>query len=101
MSQIKDLVEMLDKRVELLEAKSRGFRQTEDGVPIKKRKQATVEDSEEVDEGGQEMGQENGEPPIDVASPLLKVEDNFDDPDPLIFEDMIVKEEYDEIESDG
>ncbi|EAT33801.1 AAEL013921-PA [Aedes aegypti] len=100
-SQIKDLVEMLDKRVELLEAKSRGFRQTEDGVPIKKRKQATVEDSEEVDEGGQEMGQENGEPPIDVASPLLKVEDNFDDPDPLIFEDMIVKEEYDEIESDG
>nr|XP_029721972.1 uncharacterized protein LOC115263172 isoform X2 [Aedes albopictus] len=99
-TQIKDLVEMLDKRVELLEEKSRGYNQTLEGIPLKKRKYDSDGDSDgEDDQKG--MGAGNDERPIDVRLPLVRVEGNHGNPDPLVFEDIVVKEEYDEIESDG
>ncbi|XP_062564693.1 uncharacterized protein LOC134227321 [Armigeres subalbatus] len=102
-TQIRDLVEMLDKRVALLEEKCRGFKQTAEGEPVKKGRYDTDDENiEDEDRDGSIIGEEIDEFPIDI-SPVVKVEGNRGNPDPLIFNDMIefVKEENDEIESDG
>ncbi|EAT47926.1 AAEL001001-PA [Aedes aegypti] len=103
--QIKDLVEMLDRRVELLEEKCHGFRQTREGVPVKRgRYDSDGSENEDEDQDGSEMGEQTEEPAIDVAS-MVQVDleqsgggSGF--PDPLFPVDC-VKEENEEVESDG
>ncbi|XP_065082291.1 uncharacterized protein LOC135704738 [Ochlerotatus camptorhynchus] len=96
-TQIKDLVEMLDRRVELLEEKCQGFKQKRNGVPIKKGK---------IDsDNGDQNGEQNEEPVIDEPSKDDKnLEGGYSgNPDPLLFHDSIdfVKQEFAESESDG
>lgn len=100
-TQIKDLVEMLDRRVELLEEKCQGFMQTRNGVPVQKGKiEADNDDDEgEEDDDDDQNGEENEEPVIDDEDKNVEGGGFSGNPDPLLFNDL-VKQEYDEVESD-
>lgn len=107
--QIKDLVEMLDRRVEMLEEKCQGFRQTRNGVALKKNEKYDSDGAEESEDGGgnddAQMGEENEEPAINVAA-MVQVDleqpggSQSGHPDPLFPMEYEVKEENDEVESD-
>ncbi|XP_062564103.1 uncharacterized protein LOC134226968 [Armigeres subalbatus] len=92
--QIKDLVEMLDRRVELLEEKCQGFKQTPEGVPFKRGRYdgESENDDHEADE----------ETTIDAAQ-LVQVDceqgNTVGNPDPL-FEMQFIKDEIVDCDTD-
>ncbi|XP_055541585.1 uncharacterized protein LOC129727614 [Wyeomyia smithii] len=97
-TQMRDLVEMLDRRVELLEKKCHGFNQTilQGGVPEKENREHS--DDEDGDDAEADENMENDEPVIDIPfeSDLLDPDSvalsGRHDPDPLLDE---IKEESD------
>lgn len=115
-TQIRDLVDMLDHRVGLLEEKCQGFQQTVQGngpaagEPSKKKAKKEVEKEEEEEESGSEDSEEEDHDDDDGENtagfddePMVNEDDGGSDdggdadwvnPDPLLFNDLVdVKEE--------
>lgn len=89
--QIKDLVEMLDRRVELLEEKCQGFKQTSDGVPFK---------TGRYDGESENDDHEADEEIANNAAQLVQVDCALGNPDTL-FETQFIKDEIVVYDSDN